>query len=309
MDLPARYLYAPAALLLVISVWAQVSFDVYIPADALHNYAHQGAIGTVRYKGVPLRSGSRVLIYGEFFESGIDEGKTFVDLKGTSWIGRPHGFVRCYVPASEIRKLQSESFVFRSMVGNRRSGVAIEGTIVGLNEFGNLEIKDSLLKPWKDALLGTVRENPAATVSSPAGSTPNRGIEPRQTGQSNKTGRSRCFQYAPARVNLPGTMVARKLPGPPNYSSIESGDQATEEWFLVLDREICTTENEENPSADQIQQLHLVFPSGKDSSRYERLLGNQVIVGGYLFHASTGHHRSNVILQVSDISKQTRPSR
>ncbi|MBI5344504.1 MAG: DUF4431 domain-containing protein [Deltaproteobacteria bacterium] len=113
-----------------------------------------------------------------------------------------------------------------------------------------------------------------------------------------------CLSYGPMKVKLAGTIVRKTFPGPPNYDSIEKGDEPETYWILKLTKPVCVKgkhDDELNSETEKgIKNIHLVLDSGK-YARYKHLVSKIVIAEGMLFHAHTGHHRTKVLMEVDSI--------
>jgi len=110
-----------------------------------------------------------------------------------------------------------------------------------------------------------------------------------------------CLDYAPSVVTLRGTLVVRVFPGPPNYEDVRSGDRLEEASLLLLPQPVCANGvpgDSIAPAEHDVLSVHLV-PS--PSTIPAALRDREVIVTGTLFHSHTGHHRSNLLLNVMSI--------
>ncbi len=67
------------------------------------------------------------------------------------------------------------------------------------------------------------------------------------------------------------------------------------EWKSVVDK---------YGAVEAVPALQLLFPIAKTAEDYKHLLNSNVAVDGRLFPAITVHHRTRVVLQVSDIKAQ-----
>jgi hypothetical protein len=113
----------------------------------------------------------------------------------------------------------------------------------------------------------------------------------------------KCLEYGP-RVSLTGTLRAKVFPGPPNYESIKRGDRKERAIILTLVARTCTTGNDPqgvDVPETNIREMQLVVTKSAHWKTVERRLGKHVVVTGTLFHAITGHHRTKVLLDVTDI--------
>jgi hypothetical protein len=118
-----------------------------------------------------------------------------------------------------------------------------------------------------------------------------------------------CFAYEPTLVKLPGTIIRKTFPGPPNYESIRKGDKPETYFILHLSKPICTTASGDNDAESGVRDIQLILTQ-KQYASYKKLVGNKIPVTlpGKLSHAITGHHHTPVIMEVVDISSSTRPS-
>jgi hypothetical protein len=115
----------------------------------------------------------------------------------------------------------------------------------------------------------------------------------------------RCLKYSPTVVKLKGTLRSHVFPGPPNYESIKRGDRKERAIILMLAAPTCTTSKDppqglDDPETD-IREMQLVVTKSAHWKTVERRLGKRVIVTGTLFHAHTGHHRTKVLIDVTNI--------
>jgi len=108
----------------------------------------------------------------------------------------------------------------------------------------------------------------------------------------------RCYTYEPKQVTLVGTLVARTLPGPPNYVSVARGDLPESVLFLRLEEPICVSADplslRNSKGHAGITELQLV--SIQREAR--KLLGKRVRITGSLSEAQGGQHRTPVLLAV-----------
>jgi uncharacterized protein YecT (DUF1311 family) len=113
----------------------------------------------------------------------------------------------------------------------------------------------------------------------------------------------RWLSYEPATVELEGRLVTQLKYGPPNYGEQPKTDQKGKVPILVLTDPINVRGvpghfyNAE--SVEGIRQIQLAFIN--IAPVYKELIGKDVIVKGTLFHAHTGHHYTDVVLDVRSI--------
>lgn len=120
---------------------------------------------------------------------------------------------------------------------------------------------------------------------------------------SSSASAQKCLEYGPT-VVLAGTLHRKVFAGPPNYESIKRGDRKETAIILKLTASKCTTGNDpmgyDIPHAD-IREMQLVIRKDTDWKTVRRRMGKRVIVTGTLFGAHTGHHRTKVLLDVTQI--------
>ena len=108
-----------------------------------------------------------------------------------------------------------------------------------------------------------------------------------------------CLKYEPAIVTLIGVLQARTYPGPPNFVSIEAGDEPETGYYIELKPPICTITKEESwmLGHERISEVQLVVTK----MQYDQLgenLGGVVSIKGALFEAFNGHHHTPVLIDV-----------
>ena len=118
---------------------------------------------------------------------------------------------------------------------------------------------------------------------------------------------AQCVKYEPSVVTLTGRLSSHLFPGPPNYESIKRGDQKERVIILTIAAPVCVDGGSDaiNEPENNIRDLQLVIRKPADWKTVERRLGKRVTVVGTLFHAHTGHHRTKVLVDVTDIRSGT----
>lgn len=111
---------------------------------------------------------------------------------------------------------------------------------------------------------------------------------------------AQCLDYGPEVVVLSGVLTSEEHPGPPNYASIENGDQAETIWVIDLDAPICVRGSvEPNAAEDDVGQVQ--FLQIQDQyGRNRRHLGRRVAITGRLVHSTTAEHRKPVLIDVGE---------
>jgi hypothetical protein len=116
---------------------------------------------------------------------------------------------------------------------------------------------------------------------------------------------AQCLKYGPAVVTVTGTLCAQVFAGPPNYRSIKRGDRKERAIILRLLTPTCTSRNDPPQGLDDpetnVREIQLVVTKSAHWKTVERRLGKRVMVTGTLFHAHTGHHRTKVLIDVTNI--------
>jgi len=96
--------------------------------------------------------------------------------------------------------------------------------------------------------------------------------------------------------------VRKTFPGPPNYESIQEGDEPETGFYLEVSAGLCTVAspdsmNNDNGAFSDVRLVQLVL----DAAGYSHLrpqLGRQVTLRGTLFAHFTGHHHAPLLLWV-----------
>lgn len=116
----------------------------------------------------------------------------------------------------------------------------------------------------------------------------------------------RFLSYEPEVVELAGQLVLQSKYGPPNFGEQPNTDQKVSVPVLLLrDRVSVLGDQGDGHNAKTVygvRQVQLAFKSSETS--HKTLIGKQVVVTGSLFHAHTGHHYTNVVLNVQSIERK-----
>lgn len=111
------------------------------------------------------------------------------------------------------------------------------------------------------------------------------------------------YQYEPVVSTLHGTLSTKVYWGPPGYGEDTTVDEKENVYLLLLDKGIAIKAPEKdlsdgyNAAINQVMQLQLVNQQSLDS-----YLNKNVTVTGTLFGAQTGHHHTDVLLDVQTIN-------
>lgn len=112
-----------------------------------------------------------------------------------------------------------------------------------------------------------------------------------------------CLEYGPT-VSLTGILRSQVFPGPPNYKSIKRGDRKETAVILTLNARTCTAGNDPQAvdvAEADIREVQLVVTKDAHWRTVRGLIKKRAIVTGTLFHAHTGHHRTKVLIDVTNI--------
>ena len=111
------------------------------------------------------------------------------------------------------------------------------------------------------------------------------------------------FHYEPETVELDGRLVIQSKFGPPNYGENPKTDEKVRIAVLVLRSPISVLPNTGNDynsrPVHSARQIQLAFITKEIPHKH--LIGRDVVVTGRLFHAHTGHHYTDVVLNVRSI--------
>lgn len=113
-----------------------------------------------------------------------------------------------------------------------------------------------------------------------------------------------CLRYEMKDTVISGTIKRLTVPGRPNYESIRKGDQPVVIWVLTLPAPVCVDADESNEAEKDVRDMQLALPGGPaDFRRYRAMSGRKVQLKGSLFHSHTIHHRTAVLMDVSEIKR------
>ena len=122
----------------------------------------------------------------------------------------------------------------------------------------------------------------------------------------------RFLSYEPEVVELDGQLVVQSKYGPPNFGEQPKTDQKVRVPVLLLSQRVVVTGDQEDgrtyqpaskaQTASNVSQIQLAFATGETS--HKKLIGKPVVVTGTLFRAHTGHHYTDVVLNVQSIERK-----
>ncbi len=115
------------------------------------------------------------------------------------------------------------------------------------------------------------------------------------------TAQHRVLRYEPAKVELKGRLTIEQRYGPPNYGENPDTDQKVQIPVLLLSEPVDV---QGDPQSDLdretvrgVQRVQLVFRN----TSYRRLVGKNITVKGTFFRALTGHHYTDVVMDVLNV--------
>jgi hypothetical protein len=86
--------------------------------------------------------------------------------------------------------------------------------------------------------------------------------------------------------------------------SIRKGDRKETAILLTLAEPLCTNGNDPagiDVAESGLSDIQLVITKDEEWPIIRRFIGKRATVSGTLFHSHTGHHRTRVLLDVSQI--------
>lgn len=111
---------------------------------------------------------------------------------------------------------------------------------------------------------------------------------------------AKCLRYEPHKVSLTGEVVARRMPGPPNYRNVARGDYPETVHFLELAEPFCVIGDRGSRTNKKTRfDVSEVQLAGDDA--LGRHVGDAVRARGTLFGAHMPYHRTDVVLRVEAI--------
>jgi len=117
----------------------------------------------------------------------------------------------------------------------------------------------------------------------------------------------RWLSYEPAIVDLEGKLTVEEKFGPPNFGENPKTDAKVTVPILVLIEPVSIHGNPQyfpfNVEVAGIKRIQLICEPG---TRYDRLVGKRVVLKGTLFHAHTGGHYTDVVMDVQSIKVKRR---
>lgn len=101
-------------------------------------------------------------------------------------------------------------------------------------------------------------------------------------------------------IEIMGRLKIEIYPGAPNYEDIIEGDKPEKCWFVVLNKSICFSPDNEFLSEEiALTKIQLIFNGSEQQLRE----GKIYFINGVTVPAHTGHHHSDVLLNVKSIKE------
>jgi hypothetical protein len=109
------------------------------------------------------------------------------------------------------------------------------------------------------------------------------------------------YKFDPAVVELVGTLTEKVYFGPPGYGENPKTDSKEQAAILQLSKPIkvvAENSDEFNETRDKVKVVQLINTKGISLSKYFQ---NKIRVTGKLSSAITGHHHTDVLLEIDKI--------
>lgn len=110
------------------------------------------------------------------------------------------------------------------------------------------------------------------------------------------------LSYQPKVVELKGTLSVKTYYGPPNYGENPDTDAKEALPILILSKPVNVRGNPDRKAGfdrrtvEDVREIQLVL-----TVPHKEFIGKTVLVKGTLFHAFTGHHHTDVLMDVRSI--------
>lgn len=115
-----------------------------------------------------------------------------------------------------------------------------------------------------------------------------------------------CLIYS-TDVTLRGVLADEAVPQDPDEEKI-NGKTKDRYFFITPEPPFCVAEGKDNehglePAEPKVERVQLVFIGKTRQASFEALkplLGQQLVCVGRLFHAITGHHHTDILLEAAE---------
>jgi len=110
------------------------------------------------------------------------------------------------------------------------------------------------------------------------------------------------LHYKPKIVTLTGIVKIKTFPGAPGYESVAAGDDIESGPYLILDHpiDVVVSPNDAiDTNAETEKDLKIIqITGGDDDDNWDdKYVGKRVQITGMLFHAISGHHHTQVLIE------------
>jgi hypothetical protein len=117
------------------------------------------------------------------------------------------------------------------------------------------------------------------------------------------------LSYEPAIVELRGKLIIASKYGPPGFGEDPKNDEKVKVPILLLSRPVNVrgdpASDLNTESVSGVKEVQLTFQS---RIPHGQLIGKEVVAKGVLFHGTTGHHYTAVLMDVREIKQGNRPA-
>jgi len=120
-------------------------------------------------------------------------------------------------------------------------------------------------------------------------------------GGTQRANAASCYRYEPDVVVVEGTLQLKAFAGPPNYKSLEFGDQPQAVWMLTPLQPLCIAALEDdawNIARDAVQIIEIIPRTSFNVS----LNGKLVQVQGTLSRARGGHRHAEILMRATFVA-------
>lgn len=117
---------------------------------------------------------------------------------------------------------------------------------------------------------------------------------------STNTANHTDFAFEPAVSTISGKIITETFYGPPGYGENPKTDTKEMQYLLLPDNPInVIAQDEKNESKYKVSKIQLL--NNKDAINISKHLGSTVVLTGTFFSAHTGHHHTEVLMDVTSI--------
>lgn len=112
------------------------------------------------------------------------------------------------------------------------------------------------------------------------------------------------YYFEPSVSIIEGKLITRMCYGPPGYGENPSTDAQEHPFILQLDDPIQVIAQEgdlSNSDRSEVIEIQVVPMNKEDTEIVKQYINKRIIIQGTLFSAHTGHHHTDVLIQVEKI--------